>query len=82
MFYSKERRPHLRAQDSSLRVGQLAQILAAQWKIMTPTEKAPFDLMARKDKERYEIQLKAYRKGEYTPNSDQHEIDRLCGIYT
>ena len=82
MFYSKAQRPHLRAKDSTLRVGQLAQILAADWKLMGPTEKAPYDLTARKDKERYEIQLKAYRKGEYVPNSDQHEIDRLCGLYS
>lgn len=65
----------------ALRVGQLAQILAAQWKIMTPTEKAPFDDMARKDKERYEVQLKAYRKGEYIPSSDQQDIDQICNMY-
>ena len=82
MFYSKEKRPHLRGQNPSLRVGQLAQILSAQWRIMTPSEKAPFDLMARKDKERYEVQLKAYRKGEYIPNSDQHDIDQICRLYS
>ena len=85
MFYSKEKRPHLRGQNPTLRVGQLAQILAAQWKIMTPTEKAPFDMMAHKDKERYEVQLKAYRKGEYVPpgpNTDQHDIDQLCQLYS
>ena len=82
MFYSKTKRPHLRAQNPSLRVGQLAQILAAQWKIMTPTEKSPFDDMARKDKERYEVQLKAYRKGEYIPSSDQHDIDQICRLYS
>ena len=81
MFYSKTKRPHLRAQNMALRVGQLAQILAAQWKIMTPTEKAPFDDMARKDKERYEVQLKAYRKGEYIPTQDQQDIDEICNMY-
>lgn len=81
MFYSKAKRPHLRAQNMTLRVGQLAQILAAQWKIMTPSEKKQFDDMARKDKERYEMQLKAYRKGEYIPMSDQQDIDQICNMY-
>ena len=82
MFYSKARRPHVRALQPTLKVGQLAQILAAQWKIMTPTDKLPYDTMARKDKERYEVQLKAYRKGEYIPSSDQREIDEICRLYS
>lgn len=82
MFYSKTKRPHIRAQQPTLRVGQLAQILSAQWKIMTPTDKAPYDDMARKDKSRYEVQLKAYRKGEYIPLSDQHDIDQICRLYS
>jgi hypothetical protein len=65
----------------TLRVGQLAQILAAQWKTMSPSDKAPFDNMAKKDKERYEVQLKAYRKGEYVPLSDQQDIDEICNMY-
>ncbi len=82
MFYSKARRPHVRAVQPTLKVGQLAQILAAQWKIMTPTDKAPYDGMALKDKQRYEVQLKAFRKGEYTPLSDQHDIDEICRMYS
>lgn len=82
MFYSKAKRPHLRAQQPTLKVGQLAQILSAQWKIMTASDKSPFDEMAKKDKERYEAQLKAYRKGEYIPSSDQHDIDEICRLYS
>ena len=82
MFYSKVKRPHIRAQQPTLKVGQLAQILSAQWKIMTPADKSLYDDMARKDKERYEAQLKAYRKGEYIPSSDQHDIDQICRLYS
>ena len=49
---------------------------------MTPSDKSPFDEMARKDKERYEHQLKAYRKGEYIPDSDQRDIDEICRLYS
>lgn len=66
MFYSLEHRPDVKAVNPDFGVGKLAQCLAKQWKVMTPTEKHPYDLMARKDKERYEQELKAYKKGLYT----------------
>ena len=66
MFYSLEHRPKVKAQNPDFGVGKLAQCLAQNWKVMTPTEKHPYDLMARKDKERYEQELKAYKKGLYT----------------
>ncbi len=66
MFYSLEHRPEVKALNPDFGVGKLAQRLAKAWKVMTPTEKHPYDLMARKDKERYEQELKAYKKGVYT----------------
>lgn len=66
MFYSLELRPEVKAQNPDFGVGKLAQQLAARWKVMNPSEKHPYELMARKDKERYEQELKAYKKGLYT----------------
>ena len=66
MFYSLEHRPEVKAVNPDFGVGKLAQRLAQSWKTMTPTQKHPYDLMARKDKERYEQELKAYKKGLYT----------------
>lgn len=66
MFYSLEHRPDVKAENPDFGVGKLAQCLAVQWKVMNPTQKHPYDLMARKDKERYEQELKAYKKGLYT----------------
>lgn len=66
MFYSLENRSEVKAHNPDFGVGKLAQRLAEHWKIMTPTQKHSYDLMARKDKERYEQELKAYKKGLYT----------------
>ncbi len=66
MFYSLENRPEVKAENPDFGVGKLAQRLAQHWKIMNPTQKHPYDMMARKDKERYEQELKAYKKGLYT----------------
>lgn len=66
MFYSLEHRPEVKSENPSFGVGKLAQRLAQHWKVMTPTQKHPYDLMARKDKERYEQELKSYKKGQYT----------------
>lgn len=66
MFYSLENRPEVKAENPDFGVGKLAQRLAQRWKVMSPTEKNPYDLMARKDKERYEQELKSYKKGLYT----------------
>lgn len=66
MFYSLENRPEVKAENPDYGVGKLAQRLAVRWKVITPEDKNPYDLMARKDKERYEQELKAYKKGVYT----------------
>lgn len=66
MFYSLDKRPGIKALNPTFGVGKLAQRLAEEWRVMNTTEREPYELMARKDKERYEMQLKAYKKGLYT----------------
>lgn len=79
MFYSLEHRPEVKARNPDYGVGKLAQRLAEAWKVMSPSEKHPYDLMARKDKERYEQELKSYKKGLYsgpglTPRQVAHAV--------
>jgi hypothetical protein len=79
MFYSLEHRPEVKSQNPDFGVGKLAQRLAGNWKVMSPTQKHPYDLMARKDKERYEQELKSYKKGLYsgtgmTPRQVAHSV--------
>lgn len=65
MFFSLERRPEVKALNPDFGVGKLAQCLAERWKVMDGTQKHPYEQMARKDKERYEQELKAYKRGLY-----------------
>ena len=79
MFYSLEHRPEVKGLNPDFGVGKLAQRLAEHWKVMDSTQKHPYDLMARKDKERYEQELKAYKKGVFsgtgqTPRQVAHSV--------
>lgn len=65
MFFSLEHRPDVKKVNPDFGVGKLAQCLAKQWKVMDSIEKLPYEQMARKDKERYEQELKAYKRGLY-----------------
>lgn len=66
MFYSLENRPKIKSLNPEYGVGKLAQCLAEQWKLMNPSQKHQYDCMARKDKERYEQERMAYKKGVMT----------------
>jgi hypothetical protein len=69
MFYSLEKRPGIKALNPDFGVGKLAQSLAKTWNVLPTTDRAPFASMALKDKERYVVELKAYKKGLYTGQS-------------
>jgi hypothetical protein len=49
------KRPKLKQENPSLSVGSLAKQLSSAWKLMTPEQKKPYDLLAEKDKQRYII---------------------------
>ena len=66
MFYSLEKRPDVKAANPDFGVGKLAKALAGTWAVITPTQKQPYELMAQKDKDRYESELKSFKKGLYT----------------
>ncbi len=73
MFYSLEKRPEVKLQNPSFGVGKLAQCLAETWRHMNSEQREPFELMARKDKERYTVELKAYKKGLYSGGGRRSE---------
>ncbi len=66
MFYSLENRPDVKAANPDFGVGKLAKALAGTWAEKTPEQKTPYDQMAKKDKGRYEVELKSFKKGLYT----------------
>lgn len=66
MFYSLEKRPDVKAANPEFGVGKLAKALAGTWSTILPSQKQPYDIMAQKDKDRYEQELKSFKKGLYT----------------
>ncbi len=66
MFYSLEKRPEVKLLNPSFGVGKLAQRLAEHWRVMSSEEREPYDMVAKRDKERYTVELKAYKKGLYS----------------
>ncbi len=66
MFYSLENRPDVKAVNPDFGVGKLAKALAGTWAEKTSEDKTPYDEMAKKDKGRYEVELKSFKKGLYT----------------
>ena len=69
MFYSLDKRPGVKAKNPEFGVGKLAQRLAEHWRIMSPPERDPYESLARQDKERYEVELKAYKRGTFKGSS-------------
>ena len=70
MYFSMEKRPKLREENANATVGDLAKMLGAAWRIMTDDQKAPYEEMTRKDRERYEEEMQTLRAGKKaTPKS-------------
>ena len=63
MYFSMEKRPKLREENANATVGDLAKMLGAAWRIMTDDQKAPYEEMTRKDRERYEEEMQTLRAG-------------------
>ncbi|XP_025086175.1 high mobility group-T protein-like [Pomacea canaliculata] len=63
-FYCAEERPKLRASNPGMNVAEVAKELGKRWE--TLPERARFEEMATKDKERYEKDMAAYRNGTFS----------------
>ena len=53
LHFCSAKRPKLKQENPSLSVGSLAKQLSSAWKLMTPEQKKPYDILAEKDKQRY-----------------------------
>ena len=53
LHFCSAKRPKLKQENPSLSVGALAKQLSSAWKLMTPEQKKPYDILAEKDKQRY-----------------------------
>jgi len=64
-FYCDEFRPKVREENPGWKVGDVAKELGRRWE--TCPDKSKYEEQARRDKERYERDMEAYRRGDFVP---------------
>jgi len=64
LFFVAESRSRLSKESPSMPFGDMAKKIGAQWKAMSGAERSAYEIMAGKDKVRYEQQLQSYVKYE------------------
>jgi len=66
-FYCDEFRPQVRDLNPTWKVGDVAKELGKRWEKCG--DKTKYEEEAKKDKERYEMEMEAYRRGEFVPSA-------------
>ena len=61
MFFSSEMRPKIKEEDPDLSFGDIGKKLGELFRALSPEEKEKYDAMARKDKDRYDRAMAAYK---------------------
>lgn len=60
-IYSNEVRPRVREENPDASFGNIAKIISAEFKSLTPSQRARYDQLAADDKERYQREMVSYR---------------------
>ena len=63
MFFSQETRAEIKKGNAGASVGEVAKELGKRWKKMELNERAPFEEMAKSDRDRYLQEITEYREG-------------------
>ena len=63
MFFSQEKRPKIKSENSGATVGEVSKILGSAWRVMSDDQKAPYEAKAKEDRERYEEEMAKLRQG-------------------
>lgn len=75
MHFSDENRPKVKEEQPETRTKEIFKILGEMWRKMSEQEKEPYNLMQKADKERYDEEMKAYKKGEYVVPGTSVEVE-------
>ena len=62
--FAAEKRPEIKAEYDNLSVTEVATKIGAKWRELTAADKEPFEKLAKKDKERYLIEIAEYQKAD------------------
>ena len=73
MWYAQDKRPKIKGENPGATVGEIAKKLGEEWGRMTDDQKAPYNAKQKKDRERYEREMAAYRKKGAQAGGDDEE---------
>lgn len=76
--FCNDERPKVKAELGEATVGEIAKELGRRWQACTEQDKARFEAMAAKDKQRYEREMAIYKRGGTVPqhgNMGHHEME-------
>ena len=74
-LFTAEERPKIKAEDPSLSFGEIAKLIGQRWKEVDPEDKKRYEKIAEEGKKKYDIDMAAYKEGNYNPvqNNENHE---------
>ena len=77
MFFSNDSRAKLKEENPEASVTEISKILGALWSKMEEQQKEKYQKLAMEDRERYEEEMKAFRKGDYVLPSTNIEATSM-----
>jgi len=77
MLFMKEQRQRIVAENPGAKFGEIGKLVGEAFKALSEEEKRKYEVMAEKDKERYNQEMKAYeaKKNAKTAASNSEESD-------
>ena len=62
VWFTMEERPKIQREFKGIKFAEIGKMLGARWRGLTPAEKKKYNLMASKDRDRLQTELKAYKE--------------------
>ena len=60
MFFASEKRPGLKEKNPNATIGEISQMIGAEWQSLDAEAKKPYEKMAADDKIRYQNEMEKY----------------------
>ncbi len=62
VWFTMEERPKIQQEFKGIKFAEIGKILGERWRGLTPVEKKKYNLIASKDRDRLQVELKAYKE--------------------
>lgn len=74
-YFMNEIRPKVKEETPDISFTDIGKVIGEKWKVISADEKARYEAMADKDKERYNREMKTYNSKKKTDDDDMDGID-------